>query len=329
MKSTTHVSTVLTLIFGWTISGFPQTAEVRGPVLGHVVDQGSSGVRPVFGIAGAANVGARIDFGFAVQRAVVSSYGEFVLGVRSQDGVVVAVHTSTSPVIVDEFPQLRANPDRLIVSDHGRAAGLYYAETSTVIVVTGFPAPAYVSRELDLSRFSGDLDALAISDGGDLLWSTGIGADAALYFAASSGEPRFLLDAGRRATLAFANDGHHGVVADPQRKELLVMRNIRESGTRIDRWSSRDGIDQPVGVALDGANHVLVANSSGSIVDVDIDSAMTVITDCGCSPTTIEALDTHATFRLTELHADSPMYVYDRSRQSPRIVLVPPFRNLE
>ena len=115
-----------------------------------------------------------------------------------------------------------------------------------------------MSREVDLSRFSGDLDAFAISDGGDLLWSTGIGADAALYFAASLGEPRFLLHAGRDATLAFANDGHDGVVADPQRKELLVIRDIRESGTRIDRWSSRDGIDQPVGVALDGAKHLLL-----------------------------------------------------------------------
>ena len=109
----------------------------------------------------------------------------------------------------------------------------------TISEITGTETRAKDGSPLDaLIEFyrafnAGDLDALAISDGGDLLWSTGIDADAALYFAASLGEPRFLLHAGRDATLAFANDGHDGVVADPQRKELLVIRDIRDRQSRI------------------------------------------------------------------------------------------------
>jgi hypothetical protein len=144
-----------------------------------------------------------------------------------------------------------------------------------------------------------------------------------VYYIPHFDVPRFLIDVGPGATLAFANRGQDAAVGDPQRQELLLLRNLQDEGTRVDRWTVRDGIESPVAVVGDESGRVLVANSSGRIVDVDLSSAPTIVSECGCSPSAIEPVSGDSVFRLTELRSGQPMYLYDRNRQWPRVVLVP------
>jgi hypothetical protein len=196
------------------------------------------------------------------------------------------------------------------------------------VLVSQLKTNPHPTREIQLESLGGKLEAIAVSEGSDVLLGLESGTDTTLYFVSASDQPRLLSVAGPAVALAFARHGQDAVIADRDMNDVSLVRDIAAGGTRIDHWSSRDGIDEPVAVTVDGATHLLVAALSGAIADIDIETAKTMVTPCGCRPTHFEALQTDSVFRLTDATADSPLYVYDRSRESPRVLLIPPFRKV-
>jgi hypothetical protein len=324
MNSKPLIAIALGFALVGSIPASAQTADIRGPLLGHVFDLDALALRPVLGIPGAARPGNSVDLGFSIDRAIISPRGK-ALAIRSGDGAVVAVHFESNPIRIDEFPQLTPRPDGLVTSSHGSSVAIYYADAAKIDVLSGFNGAASLTRELDLGNFAGKLQAVTVSDEGDVLLAINIGETTSVYYVARLGEPRFVLDVGPGATVSLSNHEQDAAIADPQRNEVLVLRSIRDGGLRIDRWTARDGIESPVALAGDddAPGHILVANSSGRIIDVNIDSATTSEIDCACGPTVIEPLDAGSAFRLTDLRSGVPMYVYDRGRQLPHVVLIP------
>src|SRR5712692_8145017 len=53
--------------------------RVKGPVLGYVWDQGSSGLRPILGIPGSSTLGPLLDLGVSIRLAEISPAQDYAL----------------------------------------------------------------------------------------------------------------------------------------------------------------------------------------------------------------------------------------------------------
>src|SRR5258708_30532477 len=142
-----------------------QATPIRGPVLGFVFDRNVSAVRAVLGIPGAATLGKPYDFGFAVDRAIVSPNQDYVLTVAKDAGSVSLWDTraQTGAVKLDVPP----TPTQVLVSPTGSSAGLYYIENRTLIIVAGLPGAPDIRQPISLASDSAP-GVMAIADDGKM-----------------------------------------------------------------------------------------------------------------------------------------------------------------
>ena len=294
--------------------------SLSGPVLGYVFDPNAGSLRPVRGILGSATVGTPVDSGVTLSQVLTL---DAVHAIASTDAspqlVVLSMNTGPSSNVT--IPGIPANPTRAAASLRGTSAAFYYAGAEQVRIVAGLPKePRYVA-ELQVDR---PLTHMAVNDDGTLLVYAASGPDGeALYaWTASGGSPRFLTSAVSISGIAITRDGD-AIVTDRGTNEVFAIWGASGGAVRGLLADVRDGVSNPMGVALSSLNRIYVANAgTDTAVVLDSSGHFLKAEQCSCTISGLYPLR-DSVFRLTD-GIGQTIFLLDASTAEERILFVPP-----
>ncbi len=297
--------------------GFGQVPAVRGPVLGYVYD--SAGLRPVFGMPGAAVLGQPLNLGGPIAQAAVSPRQDLALAVASSDSTVLVVNLPSGSATACECAP---GPDRIVFSPGGDAAALYYSAGSSVRILKGTHAKS--AGVFELSLLNGKLTALSVSDAGEVLaaFSEDDGSSGSAYFLSPGSAPRPVLSLRHASAAAFMPGSTDAILADDLDNRIYVVRDPGGAAAVTVVATASDGIDGPVAVRAAGNSRALTANShSGTITITDLTGGGSSAIECGCTPSQIEPLSS-SVYRLTT--APGPIRLLEGDGPGARVAFIPP-----
>jgi hypothetical protein len=304
-------------------------ADIRGPVLGYVLDGSQLRLRPILGIPGAASTGAVIDNGVDIYAAAFSPSANYVLALT---GTALAPFSIVPGQAAVPVPGALSGADQILLSPEGSAAALYFRASRSVQILTGLPAAPSVARTLDLSSLPSAPAALALSDDDGVLAAVVNGDTSALYlFAADSSVTLVALQEAVTA-IDFLHRRHDAILTGAS-DAFLIQDVLGAAGVVA---LAGDGISSPSAVTMAGDNsHAFALNSnSGVVVALDLSGGASVASDCQCAATGLARLNGAAAFRLTE-YSTGPMLIVDGAALSqappgpPRVLFVPPAQTAE
>jgi hypothetical protein len=279
--------------------------EVQGPVLGFAWDAASGHLRPILGIPGSSLLGAPLDLDMPLLLAEVSPRQDYALAAGPESVWLVRLEGN-----LDAKPVLGGSASRIAISPSGSAAVVY---SQGLQILRGLPStPSVASVALP-----GPLTAVAVNDAGDLVLAV---SGEQLLALRPGVEPRFLGLAGAASALTFAESSSDALVADPVRNEVFLLRGEGE------RWilaSERDGIADPVAVALTATRGFVANRGSSSVVVLDLAGGPPARVSCPCEITGLQRLRGEAVFRLTG-PLQSASYLLEVTAGEPRLWFVPP-----
>ncbi|HUG81200.1 MAG TPA: hypothetical protein VML01_06030, partial [Bryobacterales bacterium] len=174
------------------------------------------------------------------------------------------------------------------------------------------------------------ITAMAVNDAGDSLL-VGIAAESggSLHLVGPSRDPRRIIAAGRIVSIAFLPGASDAVIADHDRNEVTLIRNVAESPATTLLGGEQAGIIQPASVAAsrDGLSVYVINGRRRRVTRLTVAGGAPSSIDCDCKPDRLTPLAGNAVFRLTAA-SGSPLYIYDGDRETngrldPRIVAVP------
>lgn len=299
--------------------------QIRGPMLGYVVEPDSLSLRPILGIPGASTLGPRVELPAALSRIEMSpaqAQGIVVSGEGREAGLL---RLSDEGAKVLPIEGAAADPQRIVFSPRGESAVLFFEGSRKAQVVQGLSAQPRVEREFDLSTLPGAITTLATNDKGDVvLAATAAGeSGGAVYVADRSGTPRFLVAAAATG-ISFLAGRSDAALADAEKDEVLLLEDL-SGAFRVRRLAGPEaGISQPLGVQVTADNQsVVVANrGAATVTTLSLAGGTAASVACACQPTGLYRMAGNAVFRLNEPSRE-PMYLYDGDSQTPRIVFVP------
>lgn len=285
-------------------------APVGGPVLGSVYDSASGRVRSLAGIPASAVLAAPETEGPALGLAVAAPGQPFAIGVEAETGAAVLV-SGTERI---ELAGVHSGATRIAVSPRGHSAALYFAETSSVQIVTGLPERARVSREVPLA---GALTALAVSDKGDALLAALEEEDGAMLAMDHAVDGyRSYGKVGALSALDFFPDSTDAVYANAS--SVWMIRN----GQVHLVMGEDDGISEVTGVAASAdGSAVFAAMRSGQIAIRKLSTGERTAVTCWCQPDGLARLRGNAVFRLNG-PGEGPVWILDAGGEEPRIFFV-------
>ncbi len=295
-----------------TLCALADEQKISGPVLGFVYDANTLRVRPIQGISASAFVGAPLDFGVDLAKAVFPARQNYILAQRSDTGEAIVLSPQTGAT-----RKLGVTPgaDQIILSPLGDSALFYFSAAKSFQIVTGLPDAPTVSGGANLSTFS-NLIAVAISDDGKTILASF--PEGLFTFAPDGSQNRINGNSGGLA-LAFLNHSQDAVVADSN--GILLLHDV--AGQAL--WSVLTTQSMsPIAAAISSDNqHAFIADAAAGLLTIDLSSGSTVADACGCLPSGLFPLRGSSLFRLTDL-SDKPMTIFDAGGGESRILVIPP-----
>jgi len=273
-----HTTLTVSLMFALASTSF---AQVAGPQLGLIPD--GSSLRQVAGIPAAAAVGAPVSFSRNLSLVNASSQG-FAVATDADSGLVLIVAPDTSATTLSN---VTLKPDMIQLSPRGSAAALWYISGRHAQILSGLPSNPSV-RDLDLSFISAKPVALAVSDDG---LTVAVEWPGIVYEFTAAGTAGLPVNGGS-AALAFSPGTSDLAIASPTTATLWNSAGI----TSLASFSNPLN---PIAAGLD-SRRLVIADSSGTIVTVNLASGSQSSLDCQCSPAGLYPLNQSA-YRLTGL----------------------------
>jgi hypothetical protein len=256
-------------------------AQVVGPQLGLIPD--GSSLRKVAGIPAAAAVGAPVTFSRNLSLVNASSQG-FAVASDADSGLVLIVAPDTSATTLSNVP---LKPDLIQLSPRGSAALLWYMAGRHAQILSGLPSNP-TARDLDLSFIAAKPTALAVSDDG---LTVAVAWPGIVYEFTAAGTAGLPIN-GDSAALAFS----------PGTSDLAIASSTTATlwnNAGITNLASFPNPLNPVAAGLD-SRRLVIADSSGAVVTVDLASGSQSSIDCQCTPAGLYPLNQSA-YRLTGL----------------------------
>lgn len=283
------------------------SAVVRGPVLGYVLDAGSQKVRPVNGFPGAAHVGEPLALPFPVAAAAFSARWALL---AAPSGEVFLLRDAPAPLA-----GVLSRPDLMVFNSDGSAAALYSSGERRAQILRGLPdnpqpgAPFDLAAPVAAMALTRDASHLVLA-GRESLWLAGDAAS------------RLLSDALTPAAIALLNQDRDLLVADAATDRLLLIRDFASTADLFHWAGPSDGVSAPVGLAASG-DRVLVANAGARTLDVFHIPTRALETRLALdwTPTRLALLPGHPVFLLNDLGRD-PLLLADTAG-SPGVYFVP------
>ncbi|MEW5977107.1 MAG: hypothetical protein AB1898_15000 [Acidobacteriota bacterium] len=303
------------------------TAQIRGPVLGYVFDPVQQGLRPIWGIPGAAHLGELVEVGVRLDSLQVSPNHEYGLGLAVGKSSLLAIDLRNGPALarIREIEEVDSAAPRIVYSSQGTAVAVFRSDRDALEVLIGLPGSIRIVLEAELPFPASELQAAALSnDGTTLLLAATEGAASRLYAVGGEAGSRPIALLGKVTSLLILDSNHDGVVADAARDEVYLLRDFTGTAQPIPLAGPSEGISQPVSLGLSRDNRrVFVANAaSGAVTMLDFEGGAPVTTPCRCTPTVLQPLDGDSIFRLTDL-SDTPLWIVDGALSENRILFVP------
>ena len=301
-----------------------QAPRMSGPILGYVFDPALEGVRPIYGIPGAATLADPIELGAPLYDAAVSPTQDYVLAFAGPDRKLALIRLAGDSTAITLLPGAWPDSGRIVLSPTGASAGLYEPSGSRLQTITGLPQAPSLAGVYDLSTLPGEATALALGDDGSAVLAA---AGGNIFFLGPDEPPRFLCSAGEISAIAFFHGSTDAVFSDRVRNTVYRLRDPAGSREMTLLAGEQDGISEPVSVALSGDNALVFIASRGraAVGMAPATGGPLAQVPCGCSPTTLQRLHGNATFRLTE-PSSMPLWLLETAAE-PRVVFVPPARS--
>jgi hypothetical protein len=288
-------------------------------VFGYVFDSAGS-VRPLRGILGSATVGPPVALDYAV-REVLTLDARHAIASSESSPELLSLDLGTTPPSIAAITGAPSNPSLAAASARGAAAAFYRAAEQRVWITTGLPLQPKTSQAIDLS-LAGPVARMAIRDDGQaLVYAVKEGDGETLYgWSAVSGKSQFLAPAASVGAVVIT-DKNAIIVADRGANEIFAVWDTGASPIRQFLAGEKDGISNPVGLAVAG-NRIHVANSGAStVVTLDFMGRPVQSHACVCEISGLAVLR-DSVFRLTG-KSDGAIFLFDTSSTGDRIVFVP------
>lgn len=305
--------------------------QLRGPVLGYVLDPGLQAVRPINGIPGASYLGPPLALPFPVTAAAFSSRSDFALIVSGlEDRTLYLLRNpgaaEPSLALIDGAI---SGADRIVLNAANSAAAIYVTESRQLQIVRGLPQNPAASPLVDLSSVSGKITALALDrSGSNLLIGASEAGQGGLYVAsvAAGSEPRARLvsNFANPAAIVLLNRDQDALVTDAALNQLFLIRNFAASADIFSLAGEREGISNPVGLQTSADDRkVFIANQGTRSLDVWDLAAQSIGTRMAldAAPTRLVPLQASSTFLLNDV-GDSPLLLLD-TVETPAVYFVP------
>ena len=298
-------------------------SSIRGPMMGYTPDPSGSAVWPILGMPGAASYGGQLRSRLPFVNVTVSPSQDYALALDARSHRVVTGDLTDPALPFTPLPGAIRNSGRIVLSPQGSSAALLAHTGKMIQVVSGLPRNPAVSATLDLTGLPGTLGELAISDDGSTALAVlSDGAAAFLYRLGASGH-RLIATAGRISALAFSQSGADAIFADAQANAIWLIHDVRGPAELIPLASEKDGISDPVGVALPSqGGYAAVANrKTGTISSVPLTGGLVKPILCQCEPTTLQPLGRDI-YRLNDFSA-GPLWVIQARASGINTAFVP------
>ena len=292
--------------------------SVNQPVLTYVMDSDHH-LRPIVGIVGAASVGTAMDVGIDLNQAVVPPGHEYVL--VTTGGINWPVILQVRSGVITPATPLQPGPtiDQVVLSPNGYAAAFLSSSQRRIYAYTGLSKLSISGWQIDIKSI-GSVSSLAISDDGKTVAiGTSDGQSGAVFLANPGRHPRLVAQLTHASTIAFLHNSADAAIADDVDNTVYSLSN----GQMFAIASGQDGISSPSALGVSNDNQrVFVANSSGSVITIGPNGAVSAPVSCNCTLTGLYPTNTDSVFRLTDF-TGSPILLFDANRAAPRITFVP------
>lgn len=273
------------------------------PALGFVFDREAGGIRPVWGIAGAARFGEPLEMALRIRAAAVAHDVALIAG-EERDKLTVAVRLGGEPALADVAGS-SGDVDMLAISPRAKCAVAYSIARKRVQVIGLADGEPGVRREFDVA--GAPITSLAVSD------------DCGAVLAAA--DSTFLIDSDLRVlpalsgalALAFRPDSRQAAIVTS--REIFLMR---ESGEIARLAEARSGAG--VGFSPDGARIVYADRETRKVIAINASDLVSTESECACEPAFLRPLGSG--WMLNEL-SSGPLWVADASEKEPRTFFVP------
>jgi hypothetical protein len=302
-----------------------QSGLFSQPTLGFVFDQNKSGLRPIWGIAGASSLGDVVPLQMKVARAWISPRQNYALAESSDQTQLLIINLESGPLGVSAIAGSRSGADKIAISPSGTAALLYFEKQRRVQLLVGLPQSATFGAEVDLSALPHVLTSLAVSDdGGAIILGIAEESSGAVYLAKPGGELRKISLVGEATALSFLTHGLDVLLADRVNNSVWVLKDVLGTAVGVQLAGENDGISEPIAVASSrDSQRIFVANAgSQSLATLDLATGRWGFARAGRSVTGLYSLKGESVFRLTDL-SDQPLLVLDGGNAEARVVFVP------
>ncbi len=284
------------------------SAQVRGPVMGYLPDNGA--LLTLHGIPASGWVGDAVTPDRTLSHIAMSPDQSRALAIAADTGALMLL-TPASGVAV-RVNGAASGADRIVFSPSGTAAALWFSTASRLQVVSGLAATPAV-RNLDASFLGGDPAGLAVSDDGQ--WVAGAWSSS-VYAFGPYGSPSALPVAGPAEALCF----FHGRadVAVITASQVVIVSDI--GGAVVPNVIYSKPNDPPgtapvqvaAGFAVSFDNRYLaIAGNLGALATFDLTAGTSVGGNCNCSPSGLDGMG-GSLFRLTGVN-DGALKVFDAS----------------
>ncbi len=256
--------------------------QPEAPVLGYLVDQTAQRIRGVWGVPGAAQVGAPVELGVAIVGGAASPKADYVLALAGDlREPMLWLPGSASLRAVAGVP---AGADQIYLSPEGSAAAFLYRGENRVLVISGLPNAPRQPVNFELTSLQSPLAALAVSDDGQLIAvgeaETGPAASSVIILSGAGERNRFAAVGGARA-VAFFSRSHAFIFTSAEQAWL-----IRGEGLSDERLPLAESFAGASSVAIDGDWALFAHAASGRVAMRDLANLSTpaAVLDCGCTP---------------------------------------------
>jgi hypothetical protein len=311
-------------------SGFSTVGVTSTPMLGYAWDATSTGLRPIYGVPGAARFGAPQYSGAGYTAAAVCAAKNYALLTTAKGAASLAQLPSGTPVPL--AAQLSAKT-QVALSPGCTTALLYAPGTSAAFLITGLPA-APQPQSIELSS-SGSLTSAIVSDSGLVLAAFQSTGGVAIEAVSPKGST-LITTATRLAGMTFlgaASTNQNALIADAAKNTIWLASGLAAAPSLEAIATAEQGISQPSALAASADGRwLLVANKSGaSILRIDLTgqngaNQSATQTACNCTATKLSPLTGNSTFLLSDLNT-GPVWTFDGDSSSPRIVFIPAVRS--
>ena len=320
LRFTTRAGLISILLLGGLAA--QDGSPVSGPLVGFVFDK-AAGVRPIFGVPGAATLGQPVMRSSGLEAVVFSPARDYALALAPRGGQVMLLRDLSAPGVAVGL-QVAPGAARVAISPSGDAAVLYYPEAQAVSVLTGLPDAPAVSWSLEAPYLAGGVGALAVSDEGSAVLIAAAGDESPIWLLTPAAGARFLSSVSSSPSLAFLSKSSDAVVADAGNSTVVLVRDPAGQAETTRIGGAAEGVSRPVAVAVTADNRrVLVANAaSAGVVSLSLAGEEPLALTCNCAVAGLERLAGGVAFRLSA-PGESPLWLLDAASSPPRIVFVP------